>query len=143
MPRRRPSRLRSQPQRLPASAPPVAKIPFLSARAAQQLALAEHAVGLPQGWVAGLLKDWGTVTRRSGYPLYLPTPICPCHGCDLVGARRALANALAELPRRERALIGDQLARIDRWYASRTLPDSLSISPHWFERRVIDQVGWG
>jgi hypothetical protein len=143
MPRRRPSRLRSQAQRLPASALPVAKIPFLSARAAQQLALAVQAAGHSPGWVASLLDAWSGVTRTQGHPLRLPTPACPCLGCDLVAARRYLADVLAELPRRERALLRDPLARIDRWYASRTLPDALSMSPHWFERRLIDQEDWG
>ena len=73
----------------------------------------------------------------------LPSPACPCLGCDLVTARRYLADVLAELPRRERALLSTPLARIDRWYAARTLPDALSTAPHWFERRLIDHEGWG
>ncbi|MBO3742600.1 hypothetical protein [Actinoplanes flavus] len=35
------------------------------------------------------------------------------------------------------------LARIDRWYAARTLPDPTCTADYWFERRLVDQEGWG
>ncbi|MBB3094118.1 hypothetical protein FHR83_001770 [Actinoplanes campanulatus] len=54
-----------------------------------------------------------------------------------------LARLLAELPRRERALLRTPLARIDRWYAARTLPDPTCTADYWFERRLMDQEGWG
>ena len=143
MPRRRPSRLRRQAERLPAPALSVATIPYLSVRAARLLALAEHVAGAPRGWVADLLMAWSRITREPGYPLCLPVPACTCPWCDPLGARRDLADLLAELPRRERALIKVPLARIDRWFASRTLPDPHSRSGYWFERRLMEQEGWG
>ncbi|GGN72405.1 hypothetical protein GCM10010112_40660 [Actinoplanes lobatus] len=54
-----------------------------------------------------------------------------------------LAKLLADLPRRERALLRTPLARIDRWYTARTLPDPNRSADYWFERRLMDQEGWG
>jgi hypothetical protein len=54
-----------------------------------------------------------------------------------------LAKVLEELPRRDRALIGVALSRIDRRFAARTLPDPLNDGQWRFERRLFEQDGVG
>ncbi|MEU7785930.1 hypothetical protein [Amycolatopsis sp. NPDC049159] len=139
MPRRRPASLR-RAQRLDVAGPPPAKIPHLSRRAQRQLAFAEAAAGGSPGFVADLLEDWDRATRP---PFRLTLPASPHPDCDPVGTRWLLARVLAELPRRDRALVGAVLSRVDRRFAARTLPDPLNPSPWWFERRLFEQSGWG
>ncbi|MEV7091290.1 hypothetical protein AB0M80_00465 [Amycolatopsis sp. NPDC051045] len=139
MPRRRPGSLR-RTRRLVVAGPPPAKIPYLSRRAMRQLAFAEADAGLSPGAVAGALRVWRYGTRP---PFRLSEPVCPCPGCDPVGTRAYLAQLLSDLPRRERALIGTELAKVDRRYLARTLPDPFSAAEWWFERRLSDQEGWG
>ncbi|MFJ7209993.1 hypothetical protein [Amycolatopsis sp. NPDC098790] len=139
MPRRRPGSLR-HPRRLDVAGPPPAKIPCLSRRAQRQLAFAEAAKGGSPGFVADLLQDWERATRP---PFRLTLPACSAPACDPVGTRWMLAQVLADLPRRERALVGVVLSRVDRRFAARTLPDPLNSSPWWFERRLFEQEGWG
>jgi hypothetical protein len=143
MPRRRPGQLRLLSRRLPATRRPPEKIAYLSWSAIRQLALAEDAAGRPPGTIAELLRAWRRITREPGYPLCLPLPVCSCNFCDPVGARWTLARLLAELPRRDRALLRVPLSRIDRWYAARTLPNPHSTLPGWFDRRLTEQEGWG
>ncbi|GLY41730.1 hypothetical protein Amsp01_077530 [Amycolatopsis sp. NBRC 101858] len=138
MPRRRPGSLR-RTRRLDVAGPPPAKIPHLSRRAQRQLAFAEVDAGLWPGAVSEPLRAWLHETRRLSRPSW---PHCSCHGCDPVGARADLAGLLDRLPRRDRALLGPVLARADRRYADRTLPDPRDPSPWWFERRLRDQNGW-
>ncbi len=139
MPRRRPGSLR-RPRRLDVAGPPPVKIPYVSRRAQRRLAFAEVAAGVSPGFVAGLIEDWERATRP---PFRLILPACSCSGCDPVSARWLLASVLADLPRREQALVGAVLSRIDRRFAARTLPDPLASSPWWFERRLFEQDGWG
>jgi hypothetical protein len=139
MPRRRPGSLR-RTRRLDVAGPPPAKIPCLSRRAQRQLAFAEADAGLPPGAVAGALRVWRYRTRP---PFRLSLPGCPCSGCDPLEDRDHLAQLLSALPRRERALIGAELAKVDRRFLAQTLPDPFSASPRWFERRLADQNGWG
>nr|AFO69335.1 hypothetical protein [Amycolatopsis orientalis subsp. vinearia] len=133
MPRRRSASLR-RTQRLDVAGPPPAKIPHLSRRAQRQLAFAEAAAGGSPGSVADLLEDWDRATR-------LTLPASPHPDCDPVGTRRLLAQVLADLPRRDRALVGAVLSRVDRRFAARTLPDPLNPSPWRFERRLFEQDG--
>lgn len=143
MPRRRPGQLRKLATlRLFTSWPPV-RIPGLSEAATRRIAQAEQILGWPPGRSAELLAAWNRVTREPGYPLYLPVPACPCPSCDPLGARWLLAELIAELPRRDRALLRVPLARIDRWFLARTLPDPHRAARYWFERRLMDQEGWG
>ncbi|WP_410585967.1 hypothetical protein [Amycolatopsis sp. lyj-23] len=139
MPRRRPGSLR-RTRRLVVAGPPPAKIPRLSRRAQRQLAFAEADAGLRPGSILELLDYWRFGTRP---PFRLAKPICTCPGCDPVTTRAELARKLGELPRRERALIGAELARVDRRYLAQTLPDPFGTSPWWFERRLHDEEGWG
>ncbi|MBE1498534.1 hypothetical protein H4696_005634 [Amycolatopsis lexingtonensis] len=139
MPRRRPGSLR-RPRRLDVAGPPPVKIPYLSRRAQRQLAFAEAAVGVSPGFVGDLLEDWERATRP---PFRLELPVSPHPDCDPVGTRWVLARVLDELPRRERALVGAVLSRVDRRFAARTLPDPRNPSPWWFERRLFEQNGWG
>lgn len=93
--------------------------------------------GLRPGGIAELLLAWDCGSRRPA------VPSCPCPGCDPVGARNDLAGRLRDLPRRERALVGMVLSRADYRFAGRTSPDPLSSAPCWFERRFLEQDGWG
>jgi hypothetical protein len=137
VPRNRPSSLR-RAHRIHREVPPI-RVPHLSRRAARQLAFAEADAGACPGGVAALLIAWDRVTRG---PLPLPVSACPsCPGCNPLMERWLLAVLLRELPRRERALVGAVLSRMDRRYAARTLPDPLGESPWWFERRLQDQEG--
>jgi hypothetical protein len=139
MPRRRPGSLR-RTRRLDVAGPPPAKTPYLSRRALRQLAFAEVDAGLRPGKIVDMLGYWGYGTRP---PFRLSKPVCTCPGCDPVTSRAELARMLSDLPRRERALIGAELAKVDRRYLAQTLPDPFSASPWWFERRLYDEEGWG
>jgi hypothetical protein len=139
MPRRRPGSLRHA-QRLEFAGPPPVKIPYVSRRAMRQLAFAEAAAGLWPGSVAGYLQDWEEGTRP---PFRLILPVSPHPLVDPVGTRSMLARLLDELPRRERALIGVALSRIDRRFAAQTVPDPLNDGQWWFERRFFEQDGVG
>lgn len=139
MPRNRPSSLR-RAHRIETAEPPPGGVPLLSRRAARQLAFAEVDAGFAPGGIVELLYAWDRGTRG---PDLLSVPSCSCSGCDPVGARRDLALSLRELPRRERALVGAALSQADRRYVARTPPDPLSREPWWFERRFLEQDGWG
>ncbi|GHG27461.1 MULTISPECIES: hypothetical protein [Amycolatopsis] len=139
MPRRRPGTLRRL-RRLDVAGPPPAKIPYLSRREQRQLAFAEVDAGLVPGAVAGALRRWQNRTRP---PIRLSLPDCPCPACDPLQDRLELAEMLSALPRRERALIGAELAKADGRYRAQTLPDPFGTSPWWFACRLIDQNGWG
>ena len=139
MPRRRPGSLR-RAQRLDVVGPPPDKIPYVSRRAMRQLAFAEVAAGYSPGCVADLLQDWEEGTRP---PFRLILPVSPHPLVDPVGTRWMLAKVLEKLPRRERALIGVALSRIDRRFAAQTLPDPLNDGQWWFERRLFEQDGVG
>ncbi|MFJ1761720.1 hypothetical protein ACIOD2_15470 [Amycolatopsis sp. NPDC088138] len=139
MPRNRPSSLR-RAQRIEAATPPI-RVPHLSRRAARELAFAEVDAGFGPGRIARLLIAWDRGTRSPD--VLSVSDVCPCPGCDPVGARRDLAGFLRELPRRERALVGAVLSRADRRFVRRTPPDPLGPSPWWFERRFHEQDGWG
>ncbi|GIF14211.1 hypothetical protein Ate01nite_42430 [Actinoplanes teichomyceticus] len=143
MPRKRPNQLRKLVDPPLATSRPPARIPGLSEAATRRLATAEQSQGWCPGRSAELLEAWSRVTREPGYPLCLPVPVCSCPYCDPIGARWLLAELMADLPRRERALLRTPLARIDRWYAARTLPDPHSTSDYWFERRLMEQEGGG
>src|SRR4051794_22017198 len=106
MPRRRPGSLR-RAQRLDVAGPPPVKIPYVSRRAARQLAFAEAAAGFSPGFVAALLQDWEDGTRP---PFRLTLPASTDPRSDPVGTRSVLAGVLAGLPRRDRALIGVALS---------------------------------
>ncbi|MDX3190623.1 hypothetical protein PV458_19615 [Streptomyces sp. MN03-5084-2B] len=139
MPRRRPGSLR-RAQRLEFAGPPPVKIPHVSRRAMRQLVFAEATAGLLPGSVAECLQDWEEGTRP---PFRLILPVSPHPLVDPVGTRRELAELLDRLPRRERALIGVALSRIDRRFAAQTVPDPLNDGQWWFERRFFEQDGWG
>ncbi|HET6703975.1 hypothetical protein [Amycolatopsis sp.] len=139
MPRRRPGSLR-RTRRLDVAGPPPAKIPHLSRRAQRQLAFAEVDAGLRPGDIVEALEYWRYGTRP---PFRLSKPICTCPGCDPVTTRAELARMLSSLPRRERALIGAALGKVDRRYLGQTLPDPFGTSEWWFERRLYDEAGWG
>lgn len=143
MPRRRPGQLRKLSRRLPATDHPPEKIATLSWSATYRLALAEDAIGHSPGTAARLLQAWRRITREPGYPLCLPLPTCTCDSCDPLAARRSLDLLIEHLPRRDRPLLRVPLSRIDRWYSARTLPDPHIDSPYWFERRLMEQEGWG
>ncbi|MEV6831778.1 hypothetical protein [Amycolatopsis sp. NPDC051102] len=140
MPRRRPGSLR-RTRRLDVAGPPPAKIPQLSRRAQRQLAFAEADAGLVPGAVARALRNWEYFTRP---PFRFWRPDCPCPGCDPLADRADLAELLGTLPRRERALVGAVLAKADRRFLARTLPDPFPPwAEWWFECRLADQYGWG
>ncbi|MFB9686331.1 hypothetical protein [Amycolatopsis plumensis] len=139
MPRRRPGSLRRR-RRLDVAGPPPAKIPYLSRREQRQLAFAEADAGLVPGTVAGALRRWQNRTRP---PSRLSQRDCPRPACEPRQDRLELAQVLSALPRRERALIGAELAKADRRYLAQTLPDPFGTSPWWFTCRIIDQNGWG
>jgi hypothetical protein len=110
MPRRGPSSLR-RAHRIEAATPPI-RVPHHSRRAARELAFAEVDVGFGPGHIAELLLAWERGTRSPD--VLSVSDVCPCPGCDPVGARRDLAGLLQELSRRERALAGAVLSRADR-----------------------------
>jgi hypothetical protein len=143
MPRKRPGQLRKLVDPRPVMGRLPTKVPYLSESSLRRLARAERALGWPAGWCARLLSAWSRVTREPGYPLFLPLPVCSCPDCDPLGARRDLARLLEQMARPDRAILRVPLARIDRWYAARTLPDPHSTSAYWFERRMREQEGWG
>ncbi|MBB4961211.1 hypothetical protein [Micromonospora polyrhachis] len=122
---------------------PLPKIPHLSRSTVRRLALIEHSQGWQPDTLARLLHAWSQITREPDYPLCPPIPVCSCYGCDPVSARFDLALRLAELPHRDQLILLAALRRTDRWYASRTLPDPHSTSHHWFDRRLMEQNGWG
>ncbi|WP_328613822.1 hypothetical protein OHS18_36475 [Amycolatopsis sp. NBC_00355] len=139
MPRSRPSSLR-RAHRIEAATPPI-RVPHLSRRAARELAFAEVDAGFGPGSTAELLLAWDRGTRSPD--VLSVSDVCPCSECDPVGARRDLAGLLQKLPRRERALVRAVLSLADRRFARRTPSDPLSRSPWWFERRFLEQDGWG
>ncbi|WP_206795544.1 hypothetical protein [Amycolatopsis sp. MtRt-6] len=106
----------------------------------RQLAFAEADAGLSPGAVASALRGWQYRTRP---PFRHWMPDCPCLGCYPLHDRLDLAELLSALSRRERALVGAELAKADRRFLARTLPDPFAASPWWFERRFADQYGWG
>lgn len=139
MPRKRPGSLR-RTRRLDVAGPPPDKIPHLSRRAQRQLAFAEMDAGLSPGDVARALRGWQFRIRP---PFRHRRPDCPCPGCDPLEVRIELDRMLSALPRRERALLGAELAKADRRFSALTLPDPFATAPWWFDRRLTDQHGQG
>lgn len=139
MPRRRPGSLR-RTRRLDVAGPPPDKIPYLSRRVVRQIAFAEADAGLVPGGITRALRGWRGRTRA---PFRHRQSDCPCPGCDPLAVRIDLAELLEALPRRERALMGTELAKADRRFLALTLPDPFAASPRWFDRRLADQHGWG
>jgi hypothetical protein len=139
MPRNRPSSLR-RAHRIHREVPPI-RVPHLSRRAARQLAFAEADAGSYPGCVAELLLTWDRITR--GPKLLSVSECLSSLDGEPLWARRELAGRLRELPRREQALVGAVLSRMDRRYVARTPPDPLNDSPWWFDRRFREQNGWG
>ncbi|MFI6033161.1 hypothetical protein ACIBBD_03065 [Streptomyces sp. NPDC051315] len=126
--------------------PPPPPVPGLSPRTGLAIHRAEHERHdhhhLFPGTTAHALHRYRTFLAPPGRsPLHPRAAACPaCPGCaldDVRTARDVLAETLSRLPPRARAELARTVARLDRHYRARTLPDPRAgDDAPWWHRRL-------